>query len=127
MTRDEYLEVLATEPLTPCQRGAVMGECRRLGLDDRGERLAVLAAVLGLGELGSTGDLTMGEAGLALSTLQRADSRADLPAASSASERDASEIRQPGAVESALWRFALAQWSLSQLVNANRDEERNSR
>ena len=35
MTRDEYLVVLATEPATATQVGAIVGEFARLGITDR--------------------------------------------------------------------------------------------
>jgi hypothetical protein len=79
VTRDEYLAVLDSEPATLAQRGAVMGECDRLGLADRGERLAILAVLLGLDALGSTRDLTMGQAGKIVRALRLARDRAELP------------------------------------------------
>lgn len=82
MTRDEYLHVLATEPLTATQRGAVLGEFRRLGLDspaDRSRRLAVSAAILGLDELTSTADLSMGQAGQLVSALRSITDCSGLP------------------------------------------------
>jgi hypothetical protein len=56
---------LETEPATPNQVGVIRREFGRLGLgaDGRAERLAISAALLGLGGLDSTRDLTMGEAG----------------------------------------------------------------
>ena len=82
MTLEEWHEVLATEPATPRQVGAVMGEMHRLGLADpadRAERLAVCAELLGLDDLASTRDLTMGEAGELLRLLQDCRMRAGLP------------------------------------------------
>lgn len=79
MSRDEYLEMLATAAPTVNQRGRIMDECRRLGLADRAERLAVLAGLLGLDRLGSTADLTMGQAGQLVNALQRVRDRAELP------------------------------------------------
>jgi hypothetical protein len=80
MTRDEYDQVLATEPATPNQIGAVHREFGRLGVDDRAERLAISAELLGLDEVGSTTDLVMGQAGRLVGILQQVDNRADLPA-----------------------------------------------
>lgn len=82
MIRDEWNAVLAAEPATPNQRGAVMREFGRLGFGDadRAERLAVCAGMLGLAELGSTRDLTKGQAGYLVRLLGRCGSRADLPA-----------------------------------------------
>lgn len=79
MTRDEYLAVLEHEPVTENQRGRIMHECDRLGLVDRAERLAVLAAVLGVDELGSTEDLTMGQGGQLVAILTHTRDRAELP------------------------------------------------
>jgi hypothetical protein len=81
MTRDEYLKVLATERATPDQRGAVMREFSRLGFgeNDRAERLAVCALLLGLSEVDSTRDLTMGQAGYLVRLLGACTSRAALP------------------------------------------------
>ncbi len=84
MNRAEFLQKLATEPATPRQLGAVMHEFERLGYRrstvDRPARLGVAAALLHLEQLGSTHDLTMGEAGRLLHMLQgfRSGSRADL-------------------------------------------------
>ena len=82
MTRDEYLAVLASEPATPNQVGAIRAECDRLGLGgDRDRRLAVCAAVLGLDRLGSTRDLRMGLAGRLVGVLRQAESLDELEAA----------------------------------------------
>lgn len=78
MNRDEYLARLETEPATPNQRGAIMRECRRLGIRDRAERLATCSALLGIDALGSTADLPQGQAGQLVNVLQRAASRAAL-------------------------------------------------
>jgi protein gp37 len=43
MTREEWDQVLATEPATPNQVGSIVSECERLGLGDRDERLAACA------------------------------------------------------------------------------------
>lgn len=82
MNLAEFRERLETEPLTGPQLGAIMREWRRLGLDgpaDRGERLAVTAALAGLDGLASTCELTMGQAGLVLRALRGCAARADLP------------------------------------------------
>jgi hypothetical protein len=78
MTRVEYLEMLATEPATPMQVGAIMGEFDRLGVADRAERLALSAELLGLDELDSTTDLVMGEAGRLVGILRSTRDRAEL-------------------------------------------------
>jgi len=78
MTRDEYLSVLECEPATPRQRGAVMGECVRLGLIRRAERLAVLACLLDVDALDSTAELSMGQAGQLINRLRAANGPADL-------------------------------------------------
>ena len=88
MTRDEYLAMLDTEPATPTQRGAVMRECDRLGLADRAERLAILAALLDLDALGSTANLTMGQAGKLVNLLQSTQNRGDLPEITTATGAD---------------------------------------
>jgi hypothetical protein len=79
MTRDEYLAMLESDPVTPGQRGAIMRECDRLGLTDRAERLSVLAELLDLDALGSTGELTMGQAGKLVNARQNTRDRGDLP------------------------------------------------
>jgi hypothetical protein len=84
MTRDEWRQVLATEPATPEQLGAVMGEFRRIGLDhsaERAERLVICAALLGLDDLASTRDLVMGQAGQLVRALRQVADRAELEAA----------------------------------------------
>ena len=51
-------------PATPNQWGRVLRECERLGLADRGERLALVGQLAGRGgPVGSTRDLDAGEAG----------------------------------------------------------------
>jgi len=83
MNKDEWHAVLATEPATSNQRGAIMREFGRLGFGegDRTERLAACAALLGLDELDTTGDLTMGQAGQLVGTLMRFADRGELTAA----------------------------------------------
>lgn len=70
--------MLATEPATADQRGAVMGEFERLGIVDRGERLALAAELLGLDALGSTKELMMGDAGRLVGLLRRTRDRGEL-------------------------------------------------
>lgn len=79
MTRDEYLTVLATEPATAAQIGAIIGEFGRLGIADRAERLAITAALLGLENVGSTTNLVMGDAGRLYRMLLDIRDRAALP------------------------------------------------
>jgi hypothetical protein len=88
MTRDEYLEVLATEPATGAQVGAIIGEFGRLGITDRAERLAITAALLGLEHVGSTTDLVMGDAGRLVAMLRRTHDRAELPDVTAAAVDD---------------------------------------
>jgi hypothetical protein len=80
MPRDEWNRVLDTTRATRSQRGAVMRECDRLGLADRAERLAVCAELLGINELRSTEDLTMGQAGQLVRVLAACSERSQLPA-----------------------------------------------
>jgi hypothetical protein len=91
MNRDEWNQVLETEPATPNQRGAIMDHFRRLGFHpqrDRAERLATCAALLDLDALGSTAELTMGQAGRLVHILQRTPGRAELAAAAAAAADD---------------------------------------
>jgi hypothetical protein len=87
MTRDEWNEVLAIAPLTQAQRVAVHAEFARLGVADRAERLAACAALLGLDGLGSTMDLTQGQAGKLIGEL-RARDRGELAAVAAADDGD---------------------------------------
>src|ERR1017187_8637887 len=82
MTRDELNEMLATEPATRNQVGAIHREFERLGFreKDRAERLAVSAAMIELGSLGSTRDLTMGQAGCLVCLLLVTGERSELTA-----------------------------------------------
>lgn len=80
MNRAEWDAYAATVPLTANQLGAIQGHCERLGLLDRAERLAVLAELADLGHLGSTADLTLGQAGKLIGTLRSLSSPADLVA-----------------------------------------------
>lgn len=79
MTRDEYLAMLATEPATSKQVGAILAEFDRLGVADRTERLAITAALLDLEDLGSTTDLVMGDAGRLVAMLRSIQDRGELP------------------------------------------------
>jgi hypothetical protein len=80
---DQWHEVLATEPATTNQVGAIHQEFLRLGFgeDERAERLAASAALLQLPELRSTMDLTRGSAGYLLRILQGFRDRGELDAA----------------------------------------------
>src|SRR5579859_1671348 len=123
MTRDEWLVVLATEPATAVQRGAVMGEFHRLGLDGpgaRSERLAICAALLGIADLGSTRELVMGQAGQLVLALRQIPSRGDLPAALAAARQrgaDQAGDRMPYVSAGSLLRSVAAMLgSLDQLA-----------
>jgi hypothetical protein len=83
VNRDELNVMLATEPATPSQVGVVVRQFERLGFtgSDRAERLTISAALLGLDGLGSTKDLTMGQAGQLYRTLAGIRGRGELRAA----------------------------------------------
>lgn len=81
MNLSEWHQVLATEPATPNQVGRIRAEFGRLGITGRAERLAITAALLDLDDLGSTRDLTMGEAGRLCGLLPLVGDRAELDAA----------------------------------------------
>jgi len=85
MTLDEWHEVLASEPLTRNQLGAIHQEFARLGfrVNERSRRLALSAALLGFDSLDSTKALTMGEAGRLINTLRNTGERSELEAADS--------------------------------------------
>jgi hypothetical protein len=87
MNRDEWNQVLDTAPATPNQRGAIMREFARLGITDRAERLAITAGLLGIVDLASTHDLTMGQAGRLVGMLPGIDDRNELTDAVAASAR----------------------------------------
>jgi hypothetical protein len=100
MTLDEWRTVQETEPATPRQRGAVMGQFTQLGYHrryDRAARLAVAARILGLDGLATTSDLTTGQAGMLLGTLSGFASRAALDAEfpSPATRKARRRARQP--------------------------------
>lgn len=102
MNLAEFHIRLASEPATWNQRGRIMAECARLGLDDRAGRLAVCAVLAGLDELDSTRDLVMGDAGLIVRTLTEAASRDDLPAV-----RGEPDAPLPAAVPRCTWANAI--------------------
>src|ERR1039457_3788696 len=80
MNRAEYISLLATAPITPAQRAAILAEFTRLGVTDRAERLGICAGLLGLSDLGSTNDLVMGQAGQLVSMMRNVGTRAELAA-----------------------------------------------
>lgn len=121
MTRDEYLEVLATEPATGTQVGAIIGEFERLGVANRAERLAISAELLGVDKLASTADLVMGQAGYLVALLQRTRDRTALAAAALAIGEvqavDEHQGDEPGMTfaEAVLQAFpALHEWVITQ-------------
>lgn len=63
MTWPEWCAYAESTLATDAQVGTVAGHMGRLGYTSRAERLAMTARLLGLGELGSTKDLTLGQAG----------------------------------------------------------------
>jgi len=82
-TLAQYRERLTAEPLTLTQLGAVHGEWRRLGLRDRDERLRLSAAIAQAEPIGSTKELTLGEAGRLVGQLRECGSLADARAMAS--------------------------------------------
>lgn len=83
------LERLASTPVTRAQVGAILGEYeKRMRINRRDQRLAISAALLGLDDLNSTWDLTMGQAGKLLHMLRATKDRAELD------ERVAAAIRE---------------------------------
>ena len=82
MNLAEWHAILASEPATARQRGAVMHELDRLGYRDcdRAERLAAAANLLGIAALDSVHDLVMGQAGYLLHVLPEFPDRAALEA-----------------------------------------------
>lgn len=81
MTWPEWCAYAESTPATPDQVGTVAGHMERLGYTDRAERLAVTARLLGLAELGSTRDLTLGQAGRLCRLLPGVRDRAELDTA----------------------------------------------
>jgi hypothetical protein len=110
MTRDEYLHVLATEPATSTQVGAIIGEFTRLGVTGRAERLAISAGLLGLDHLASTKDLVRGDAGRLYRMLLDVRDRAELPGIPAAGdgEDQAGEHGEQISIAEALRQIALA-------------------
>jgi hypothetical protein len=112
MNQDEWHAMLATEPASSTQVGAVRGEFARLGFRqaDRAERLAVSAALVGRDRLESTADLVMGEAGQLIKALRQFRDRDELAtAAASSAERQSAGLDRPEAVSlaSAIARAAM--------------------
>lgn len=80
-TLAEYRARLDAEPLTLNQLGRIHREFARLGfreLADRAERLRLTAALAWSEPIGSTKDLTMGEAGRAIGALTGCRTAAEL-------------------------------------------------
>ena len=82
MNLADWHAVLASEPATARQRGALMREFGRLGYRDcdRAARLAAAANLLGIAALDSVRDLVMGQAGYLLHVLPAFPDRAALEA-----------------------------------------------
>lgn len=81
MTITDYRARLDTGPLTPNQRGRIMGEFHRLGFHqtrDRAERLRLTAQLAGLSGVASVKDLTRGEAGRVVRALTDCGTAQDL-------------------------------------------------
>lgn len=77
----EYRARLDSEPLTDNQHGRILAEFERLGFHpryDRAERLRLTAILAGADPLGSTRDLTMGQAGRAVGLLTGCETVRDL-------------------------------------------------
>ncbi len=85
----EWCAYAESAPATPAQVGAIHGEWRRLWPGcGRETRLSTCAALLGRGELGSTTDLVLGDAGRLLGMLRGFASRTDLAAAVALSDEE---------------------------------------
>lgn len=97
MRLEEWRQVQETESASPNQVGRIVAEFERLGFGeaDRAGRLAVTAALAGLDRLGSTRDLTLGQAGKLCGMLPRIASRDELPAAAGAAADQAPEAAGP--------------------------------
>lgn len=102
-TLAQYRARLATEPLTLTQLGAIHGEWRRLGLCDRAERLQLSAAIARTAAIGSTKDLTLGEAGRLVGQLRRCATLADARAL--AGLRPVAGSAGGSGLLAALWRW----------------------
>ena len=100
-TLAQYRERLATMPLTRNQLGAIHGEWNRLGLFDRPERLRLSAAIAQAEPIGSTKDLTMGEAGRLVCQLRQCGTLARARALASS----ATVAPAPVGWLAALWRW----------------------
>jgi hypothetical protein len=88
------LEMLESTPASRAQVGAILGEFQRhLGIRRRNERLSISAALLDLDDLGSTWDLTMGQAGKLLHLLRATEDRAELYQRVEAANRERLERR----------------------------------
>lgn len=96
MNRAEWCAYIESKPLTSYQRGRIMRECDRLGLAGRTERLAILAALVGLDALESTAELTQGQGGYLAGLLRRARDRSELPevAMAAAAVDDADQLER---------------------------------
>ena len=84
MTRDEWRALAESVPATPNQVGAIRREFRRLGFGpaDRAERLRITGQLAQAdGQLATTKDLTMGQAGRVVGALTGCRSLPDLHAA----------------------------------------------
>ncbi|MGA2828445.1 MAG: hypothetical protein ABSF03_20265 [Streptosporangiaceae bacterium] len=88
---------LETESATANQVGVIRYEFERLDFtgDDRAERLAACAALLGLGELASTKDLTKGQAGQLYRMLLDFRDRDELAAAADLGNEDRGDVPVP--------------------------------
>lgn len=103
-TLAEYHARLAVEPLTSGQLGAVHGQFRRLGypVADRPGRLKISAALARYpGDLASTKDLTMGEAGRLIGALESCRNLADIEALAEPPEPEPTPVVMP-------WRDLMA-------------------
>lgn len=80
MSLEDWHAELEIRPLTGSQLGRLHYEARRLGLDNRAERLAVAASLLGVDGLGSFTELRQGQAGWLVHFLDGIASRAELDA-----------------------------------------------
>lgn len=90
MTREDWHAHIESVPLTPNQRGRAHAEMIRLGVVDRGERLAIASALLDLDALDSFTSLTQGQAGKLVNILMHTRDRAGLLRTAAASGRDSS-------------------------------------
>jgi hypothetical protein len=105
----EWHQVLATEPATPNQIGAIHREFARLGVTDRAERLAICAALLGVDDLGSTTHLVMGQAGQLYAELLGLADRDELLAAAGLDDEHQGEAPGSAPTFAEVIRAALVQ------------------